>query len=308
MAADGGGAAAAVGEAAVAADGGPFHTSLSGIQRPVENLDQTYNSGRPALTVLPMPNSSEAFPCPLEGNGVENAANAEPQSDQDSAQSDEGTATVTEFQGGDSVYAKSQADLGDAETEGEQEEQRSKRKPRDITPVEQELYSKWAGRNDADHVGNIGWLFGNWGKRPSLLKMRNHLDTVLKKQPAMVIGLAECQLETEHVLKREPDPAAVAADPKPGRKRRFENRPEFAYLTLRGKEEGSVLIAVRDQAGCALQHLHTERVHHGPTKEKHRKQRKRRHILSQHHREGHLAAHRGLPRKRARCHGGAHAQ
>ena len=268
VAADGGGAASAVGEAAVAADGGTFHTCLSGIQRPVENLDQTYNSGRPALTVLPMPNSSEAFPCPLEGNGVENAANAEPQSDQEPAQSDEGTATVTEFQGGDSVYAKSQADLGDAETEGEKEEQRSERKPRDITPEQQVLESKWAGRNDADHVGNIGWLFGNWGKRPSNMKMRNHLDTVLKKQPAMVIGLAECQLETERVLKREPDPAAVAADPKPGRKRRFKNRPEFAYLTLRGKEEDSVLIAVRDQAGCALQHFHTERVRHGPTKEK----------------------------------------
>ena len=268
VAANSGGAASAVGEAAVAADGGTFHTCLSGIQRPVENLDQTYNSGRPALTVLPMPNSSEAFPCPLEGNGVENAANAEPQSDQEPAQSDEGTATVTEFQGGDSVYAKSQADLGDAETEGEKEEQRSERKPRDITPEQQVLESIWAGRNDADHVGNIGWLFGNWGKRPSNMKMRNHLDTVLKKQPAMVIGLAECQLETERVLKREPDPAAVAADPKPGRKRRFKNRPEFAYLTLRGKEEDSVLIAVRDQAGCALQHLHTERVRHGPTKEK----------------------------------------
>ena len=88
--------------------------------------------------------------------------------------------------------------------------------------------------------------------------MRNHLDTVLKKQPAMVIGLAECQLGTEHVLKREPEPAAVAVDPKPGRKRQFKHRPEFAYLTMRGAEEGSVLIAVRDQAGCAIQMLNCE--------------------------------------------------
>ena len=123
VAANSGGAASAVGEAAVAADGGTFHTCLSGIQRPVENLDQTYNSGRPALNVRPMPNPSEAFPCPLEENDVEDVAKAEPQSDQESAQSDEGTTSVTEFQGGDSVYAKSQADLGDAQTEGEQEEQ-----------------------------------------------------------------------------------------------------------------------------------------------------------------------------------------
>ena len=47
----------------------------------------------------------------------------------------------------------------EAAVAAEKEEKRSKRKPRDITPVEQELQSKWAGRNDADHVGNIGWLF-----------------------------------------------------------------------------------------------------------------------------------------------------
>ena len=221
VAADGGGAASAVGEAAVAVDGGTFHTYESGVRTLVETLVQA--SCRPALNVRPMPNPSEGFPCPLEENDVEDAANAEPQSDQESAQSDEGTASVTEFQGGDSVYAKSQADLGDAETEGEKEEQRSERKPRDITPEQQVLESKWAGRNDADHVGNIGWLFGNWGNRPAKVNMRNHLDNVLKKQPAMVIGLAECQEATEMVLKRVP--AAVAAAPKAQAKRTFKSRP-----------------------------------------------------------------------------------
>ena len=93
--------------------------------------------------------------------------------------------------------------------------------------------------------------------------MRNHLDTVLKKQLAMVIGLAECQLKTERVLQREPAAVAVAATA--GAKRRFKYRPEFPYLTLRGKEEDSVLIAVRDQAGCALEMLDLERNDHGKT-------------------------------------------
>mgnify|MGYP000304748802 CR=1 FL=1 len=88
----------------------------------------------------------------------------------------------------------------------------------------------------------------------------------------MVIGLAECQLETERVLQREP--AAVTVNAKPGANTKFKHRPEFPYLTLRGTEETSVLIAVRDQAGCALQHLHTERVHHGPTKDKTQKANK----------------------------------
>ena len=101
-------------------------------------------------------------------------------------------------------------------------------------------------------------------------QMRNHLDTVLKKQLAMVIGLAECQLETEHVLKREPDPAAVAAAAKPGAKGKFKYRPEFKYLTLRGREPESVLIAVRDEPGCALQMLDFVRRDEGliKTKEK----------------------------------------
>ena len=113
-----------------------------------------------------------------------------------------------------------------------------------------------AGRNDADHVGNIGWLFGNWGKRPTNVKMRNHLDTVLKKQLAMVIGLAECQEATEMVLKRVP--AAETAAPKAQANSKFKSRPEFQYLTMRGNEDSSVLIAVRDQAGCAIQMLNCE--------------------------------------------------
>ena len=123
VAADGGGAASAVGEAAVAVDGGTFHTYLSGVRIPVEILDQAYNSCRPAFNVRPMPNPSERCPCPPEENDVEDAENAEPQSDQESAQSDDETrtASVTEFQGGDSVHSKSQAGLGDVESEGKKE-------------------------------------------------------------------------------------------------------------------------------------------------------------------------------------------
>ena len=46
----------------------------------------------------------------------------------------------------------------------------------------------------------------------------------------------------------------------------FYLRPEFPYLTLRGKEVDSVLIAVRDIAGSALQLLDLYRLHHGSTR------------------------------------------
>ena len=182
--------------------------------------------------------------------------------------------TVTTCRVGDSVIGESEHNLEGGESEGEaavaaddaqpNKETRSTRQPRGITPIEQELKSTWEGRNDAKHVGNIGWLFGNWGKRPTHVNMRNHLDKVLKKQPAMVIGLAECQLESECVLQREP--AAVAVNATPGANSKSKHRPEFPYPTLRGTEETSVLIAVRDQAGCALELLDLDRQEHGNTR------------------------------------------
>ena len=125
--------------------------------------------------------------CPLD----------DPQSDHD------GDKSVTTFQPGDSLCSEESH-----EESGGQEDAagattgrvRSKRRPRDLTPAQQKLKSIWGGRNAADHVGNIGWSLGNWGMRPSNEAMRNPLDTVLKKQLAIVIGLAECQAGTESVL------------------------------------------------------------------------------------------------------------
>ena len=152
--------------------------------------------------------------------------------------------TVITFRADDSVIGESEHDLEGGEGEGEaavaaddaqpNKETRSTRQPRDITPIEQELKSTWEGRNDANHVGNLGWLFGNWGNRPTNVNMRHHLDKVLETQLATVIGLAECKLESECVLQREPAAVAVAA--KPGATSKFKHCPEFPYLTLRGQE------------------------------------------------------------------------
>ena len=79
----------------------------------------------------------------------------------------------------------------------------------------------------------------------------------------MIIGLAECQEESGEVLKRDPeerDPAAVAAAAPRRAKGKFQYRPEFKYLTLRGKEDEIVLIAVRYEPGCALRMLDFDRL------------------------------------------------
>ena len=56
----------------------------------------------------------------------------------------------------------------------ERAHRREGRPPRDTAPKPDAAVAgdKWSARNDADHVGNIGWLFGNWGKRPRNVVMR----------------------------------------------------------------------------------------------------------------------------------------
>ena len=88
--------------------------------------------------------------------------------------------------------------------------------------------------------------------------MRQHLDEVLKKQPAMVIGLAECQRESEEVL-RAPPAAVAAAAVAEGQTQGFGSRPGFQYLTLRGDEECSVLVGLRQESGNTLELLNWDR-------------------------------------------------
>ena len=74
----------------------------------------------------------------------------------------------------------------------------------------------------------------------------------------MVSGLAECQAESEEVLRSEPAAVAASADAE-GQERRFEDRPGYQYITIRGDEEDSVLIGVREESGNTLELLDWER-------------------------------------------------
>ena len=232
----------AVGEAAVAADDGGAAAAVA--------ADDELNAQN-------VPDGSGDTPCPLGNQDGDDDSKSVA-----SAVSRGAVKTVTTFFDGDSVVDAALG--GDVAEDTPEKEKRSTRQHTDITPEQKRLQARWKARNDAEHVGNIGWLFGNWGKRPGNPKMRAHLDEVLKKQPAMVIGLAECQEATEMVLRAVP--ATVTAAPKAQAKSKFKSRPEFQYLTMRGNEDSSVLIAVRDQAGCTLDLLDVEKLRHGQTK------------------------------------------
>lgn len=237
---------ARVGNAAVAAGGVPEETAVAS-GGALDEEAAVAARGEGAVPTLEEAVHNAECECGLSGSEQEKAI-------QNGDDTRSVAVSVTTFNDADSVLSDADAAPGhdDAAVAAGHDDaavtRLSTRKPRGRTPAEQDLQSRWAARNDASHVGNIGWVFGNWGKRPSNAGRRNCLDKVLKKQLAMFIGLSECQAESEDVLKRDPaerDPAAVAGAAQRRAKGQFKHRPEFKYLTLRGNEEESLLIAVR---------------------------------------------------------------
>ena len=124
-----------------------------------------------------------------------------------------------------------------------------------------------AQSGEGGHAGNVGFLFGNWGRMPHSMDQRRNVELALKRGPAMIIGLAECQATTEALLnaRGEPTPPAVAGVcPPPG----LEGRESFEYLTLRGCEEISVLIGLRATMGNQLSLVSWDRRFEGTYKRK----------------------------------------
>ena len=70
----------------------------------------------------------------------------------------------------------------------------------------------------------------------------------------MILGQAECQAATEEVLR-----AAESTGDENARQGDLGSRNGFAYLTLRGCEESSILLGIRSNTGNSLQVLFSER-------------------------------------------------
>ena len=81
------------------------------------------------------------------------------------------------------------------------------RPPRDTTPVDPQSRVEGSARpkrlsNFTPKESNVGWFFANWGHIPKSGAKRDHIDSVLKKQPATIIGLTECDAITDAYLRR----------------------------------------------------------------------------------------------------------
>ena len=109
--------------------------------------------------------------------------------------------------------------------------------------------------NNRPDVGNIGFMFGNLGSRASSADMQGNIDLQIKRGPAQILGLCECEQQTQDIL----ESAAVAADPAAD-PQSLGAIPGFEYWTVRGNEDKSNLLVVRKNVGRQPVLLFSERL------------------------------------------------
>ena len=129
--------------------------------------------------------------------------------------------------------------------------------PRDTAPLQDargETPRRSDVLNDRSDVGNLGFLFGNWGLRAADKAVQRNIDIQLKHGPAQILVLAECEAATQDIL-RAP---AVAADPNADEGFLLQ-RPGYQYWAARGQEDASVCVAARRSVAEHLEVLYWNR-------------------------------------------------
>ena len=124
-------------------------------------------------------------------------------------------------------------------------------------PRQDHMYPTWQSStqiekarqyNEQHQTGNCGWFFGNAGARSHNRKLQDHLDAVMKRSPALIVGLAECDCDTEKCL-RAPGVPGKHLEGSSTRLDHVLARESYEYMTVRGSEDSSVLLGIRKYCG-----------------------------------------------------------
>ena len=99
--------------------------------------------------------------------------------------------------------------------------------------------------NERFENGNCVWAFANGGARAKDKAKQEFLDKLMKRLPSQIIGLAECDAETEQMLRAPGEEKQVKRDESEKCIDATLARPSFQYLTIRGSEPHSILLGVR---------------------------------------------------------------
>ena len=120
------------------------------------------------------------------------------------------------------------------------------------------LFWEQSHKRVGQHIGNIGIMFGNWGRMPDDAEKRRRVELQLKSGPAQILCVAEAEASVETLLESVPrNTSAAVADA--SEMDELEKRPAFQYMTIRGRERSSILVAVRVNVAKSLECLYWER-------------------------------------------------
>ena len=89
--------------------------------------------------------------------------------------------------------------------------------------------------------------------------MRQTIEDCLKKTPAQIIGLAECERRAEALLRAPPYPGDKTAPTNS-----MAYRDAYQFMTIRGKGKTSVLVGLRAHNGLRMELLYYDKIQHGP--------------------------------------------
>jgi hypothetical protein len=101
--------------------------------------------------------------------------------------------------------------------------------------------------NLAEGVGNIGWGYCNMGELEVQTEKTRVLEQIMKRHPGTILAFGEAGPATEALFRKEGVPGLTLEQL---REQSYEahhhlKRPSFQYLTIRGNERSSLMIAVR---------------------------------------------------------------
>ena len=124
---------------------------------------------------------------------------------------------------------------------------------------------------------NIGFYFGNWGKKAKNQELQDNIDLQIKRCPCGILGLTEAQMYHAEILRApatKGEPEWEATNPEGVAQNKFLRRDSYKWLVARGCAAEAPLIAVRDTFGKRIEVIYQDNKLHGLYKAKKNKNKK----------------------------------
>ena len=128
----------------------------------------------------------------------------------------------------------------------------------------------------AENLGNSGWGYCNMGEMKARTEKTQAFEVIMKRHPGTILCLAEAGQKTEDLFRSEGVPGLTESeliDRGHKDKGHILKRPSFKYLTIRGSEKSSLMIAARHDLTDEFSCLAWKKMNDGEYRRPHSQQR-----------------------------------